>query len=154
MPIARPSVTYTGMSELLEPGRIAMRILIIDDCPMARLALRTMLEGVGYTVLEAEDGEQIVRSGRRVQADLVICDMLMPGRDGLAVIRELRRTSPGIKIIAISGGAYQGKMDALRASLSVGADDILEKPIREENLLKTVSWLARKQAKELTAAKT
>jgi CheY-like chemotaxis protein len=61
-------------------------------------------ESVGYTVSEAEDGEQIVGSRGRVNADLVLCDMFMPGRDGIEVVRELRRGSPGIKIIAISAG--------------------------------------------------
>lgn len=131
-----------------------MRILIIDDCPMARLALRTILEGAGYTVSEAEDGNQIVRSGRPVNADLVLCDIFMPGRDGLAVIRELRRTSPGIKIIAISGGAFEGKMDMLQIALRLGADEILYKPIAEEELLEAVGRVSRKPVRGLAVAGT
>jgi CheY-like chemotaxis protein len=67
-----------------------MRILIIDDWPLATLTLRTMLESAGFTVGEAEDGDQIVRPSGRVKADLVLCDIFMPSRDGLEVIRELR----------------------------------------------------------------
>jgi CheY-like chemotaxis protein len=132
--------------------RATMRILIVDDCPMARLALRSMLEGVGYSVSEAEDGDQIVRSGGRVQADLVLCDIFMPGRDGLEVMRELRRGSPGIKIIAISGGAFNGKMDMLQIALRLGAHEILYKPIAEELLLETVRRVSRTTGKETLTA--
>jgi two-component system chemotaxis response regulator CheY len=130
-----------------------MRILIVDDCPMARLALRTMLESVGYAVSEADDGDRIVgASGGPVKADLVLCDIFMPGRDGLEVTKELRRTVPGIKIIAISGGSLNGKMDLLPVALRLGADEILYKPIDEKTLLKTVSQVMRKPAGELADA--
>jgi CheY-like chemotaxis protein len=131
-----------------------MRILIVDDCPMARLALRTMLESVGYTVSEAEDGDQVVKAAGRVKADLVLCDIFMPGRDGLEVIRELRRGSPNIKIIAISGGAFVGKMDMLQIALRLGADEVLYKPISEQLLLETVRRVALKPVLELAGVGT
>lgn len=115
-----------------------MRILVVDDCAVARIALRGMLESAGYTVSEADDGDQIVGRTKRVEADLVLCDMLMPGCNGLQVIRELRRNWPDVKIIAMSGARNEGKADMLHTAMYLGADEILHKPFDSATVVAAV----------------
>ena len=66
------------------------RILVIDDDSMIRDLLREMLEQDGHDVVEAEDGEEGVRISHQARADLVITDLFLPPRGGLAVIQQLR----------------------------------------------------------------
>lgn len=88
------------------------RILVIDDEPQVRAMLRQMLEREGYEVVEAEEGEEGMRRYREQPVDLVITDILMPQKEGIETIRALRRTNPGVKIIAISGGGRMSKLDS------------------------------------------
>jgi CheY-like chemotaxis protein len=115
-----------------------MRILIVDDCSVARVGLRGMLESEGLTVSEAEDGECVVAAVDRLDVDLILCDTLMPGCNGLDVIRELRRQSPHVKIIAMSGGRYNGAADMLQTAMYLGADEILYKPFSRAKLMTTI----------------
>jgi CheY-like chemotaxis protein len=115
-----------------------MRILVVDDSPVARIALRDMLESEGFAVTEADDGDRIVGATSRVEADLVLCDMLMPGCNGLQVIRELRRNLPDVKIIAMSGARNEGKADMLQTAMYLGADEILYKPFDRATLMAAV----------------
>ena len=79
------------------------RILIIDDDDPARFALRAILEHADHEVLEASNGLEGVKRFREEAPDLVITDILMPEKEGLETIQELRRDFPQIRIIAISG---------------------------------------------------
>jgi DNA-binding response OmpR family regulator len=128
-----------------------MRVLVVDDSHVARIALRGMLEGGGFTVTEAEDGDRIIGVTGRVEADLVLCDMLMPRCNGLQVVRELRRSWPTVKIIAMSGARNEGKADMLQTALYLGADEILYKPIDPSVLLDTVRRVSRKPTQESAA---
>ena len=65
-------------------------ILLVDDEPMLRMALRQYLEFAGHTVEEAADGEDALASVRRRRPDIVISDVLMPTRDGMSLCREMR----------------------------------------------------------------
>jgi CheY-like chemotaxis protein len=115
-----------------------MRILIVDDCSVARTGLRGMLENEEFTVTEAEDGEGVVAVVDRLDADLILCDMLMPGCNGLDVIRELRRRLPHVKIIAMSAGRHNGTADMLQTAMYIGADEILYKPFSRATLMTAI----------------
>lgn len=115
-----------------------MHVWIVDDSPVARIALRGMLENEGFTVSEADDGDQIIGAPGYADADLVLCDMLMPRCNGLQVIRELRRELPGVKIIAMSGGGANGTADMLQTARYLGADEILYKPFGRTALMTAV----------------
>ena len=115
-----------------------MRILVVDDSGFERLALRGMLEGGGFTVIEAEDGDQILGATGQVEADLVLCDMRMPRCNGLQVVRELRRSWPTVRIIAMSGARTEGKADMLQTALYLGADEVLRKPFDPATLISTI----------------
>jgi CheY-like chemotaxis protein len=105
-----------------------MRVLIVDDDVKVRAALRVLLETAGFEVVEAGDGQEGARAYRRQAADVVLCDLFMPGRDGLELIRDLRREFPGVKIVAMSGGGFKGTVDMLPVARFFGAASVLYKP--------------------------
>ena len=85
------------------------RILVIDDEPSALDLLRRILEGEGYDVHTATNGQEGVKLFRQHPFDLVVTDMVMPVQDGLQTIFELRNDAPNIPVIAISGGGTISK---------------------------------------------
>ncbi len=123
-----------------------MRVLVIDDSPVARVALRGMLEVAGFAVLEAGDGREGLSSYRRKGADVVLCDLFMPDLDGMQVIRQLREESPDVKIIAMSGGGANGNLNQLPLALRIGADEILFKPFGRAALLAAIDQVLQKPA--------
>ena len=78
------------------------RILIVDDEPQIRRVLRTTLVSQGYTVAEAKGGDEALEQVREERPDLILLDVNMPGRSGLEVCQEIRRTSD-IPIIVVTG---------------------------------------------------
>ena len=85
-------------------GQHMARILVIDDAKLVRDLLRQFLTRAGHEVIEADDGLKAAELYGNRPADLVICDLVMPNRDGLETLRELRRVDPNAKVIMISGG--------------------------------------------------
>lgn len=118
-----------------------MTILIIDDDQALRDSLRRTLRREGYTVLEAAEGGEGLKVVKSHPVDVVLVDLFMPGKEGLETIGELRRSHPGIKIIAMSGGGEKGHMDVLKAAKLMGAWRVLAKPFTREELIDTVEQL-------------
>jgi two-component system, chemotaxis family, chemotaxis protein CheY len=117
-------------------------ILIIEDTSEIRDILRRVLERAGYTVLEAPDGEVGTRMYREHRADLIITDIIMPEKEGLETIMELRKDFPDIKIIAISGGGSAMSGTAcLNLARKLGAAVTLNKPLEFKQLLDSVRSL-------------
>jgi len=116
-------------------------ILIIDDEPQVRLILRKLLESEGYTVAEASDGIEGIKRYHENPADLVITDIIMPDKEGLETIVELKQKNPAIKIIAMSGGGKNKPAGYLNTAKLLGAIQTFEKPIRKETLLKAIKNL-------------
>lgn len=85
------------------------RILVIDDEPTALDVIRKILVHAGYEVLVAENGQEGVELFRQEPCDLVVTDMVMPVKDGLQTILDLRVDSPDLPIVAISGGGNISK---------------------------------------------
>lgn len=85
------------------------RILIIDDEELALSLLKKILEGEGYQVVEALDGQHGIDLFRENPVDLVITDIVMPVKDGLSTIMELREIDKNLPVIAISGGGSIAK---------------------------------------------
>jgi len=113
-------------------------ILVIDDDEPIRELLRTILEHEGYRVLEASDGDEGLKQFTETPTDLVITDLIMPGKEGIETIRDLRRKFPGVKIIAVSGGGRIGPDSYLKMAKGVGALRTLSKPFDRTILLKAV----------------
>ena len=97
------------------------RILIIDDEVQILNMLRQMLEGEGYEVIDAPNGKEGIRRYRENPADLIITDILMPEKEGIETIQELKRDFPDIKIIAMSGGGRLDPKQYLSMAKSFGA---------------------------------
>ncbi len=114
------------------------RILLIDDDAAIRGVARRILERAGYEVLEAGEGEAGIRLMRDAAVDLVLTDIYMPGQDGFATIRRLRREWPGVKIITMSGGLRAGPADLNTVAAALGATRTLSKPFDKEELLEAV----------------
>ncbi len=117
------------------------RILIIDDEELVRLTIRQMLEDAGYTVAEAENGAEGIRKLADFEADLIITDLLMPEKEGLETITELRSSHPELKIIAISGGARFKGAHYLDCAKKLGAQEILPKPFSDQQLQTVVEHM-------------
>jgi CheY-like chemotaxis protein len=118
------------------------RILVIDDNKDLRDLMRVVLEGAGYTVDLADDGEAGLDAQRRQPADVVITDLFMPNRDGYETLQRLREEYPTVKVLVVSGGGARvrgpGYLFAARES---GAHAVLAKPFDNEALLGAVRGL-------------
>jgi CheY-like chemotaxis protein len=116
----------------------ACSILIVDDEPGIRELLGLMLQACGHTVATAEDGIQAPKIMASRPIDVVITDLLMPERDGLEFITELRKKYPNVKIIAMSGGGHIARDSYLRIAKSFGAHILLEKPFSQSDVMGAV----------------
>ena len=114
------------------------RIIVIDDDVQIRVLLKEILEQEGYDVVDAPDGLEGVRLYRENPADLVITDIIMPEKEGLEIIRELRTDFPEVKIMAMSGGGRIGPEPYLQIAERLGAKSILTKPIERDELIGAV----------------
>jgi DNA-binding response OmpR family regulator len=118
------------------------RILIIEDDNAVCTMLRLTLTHFGHTVIEARNGKEGLRLFKETNADLVITDIVMPEKDGLAVLAELRNKQvPPVKIIAISGGGRQSAADNLKMAKLLGAAKVLAKPFSNEALMAAINEL-------------
>jgi two-component system, OmpR family, KDP operon response regulator KdpE len=117
------------------------RILVVDDEPQIRRALRTALTGHGYDVELAETGELALAAIASNPPDLVLLDLVMPGVDGLEVLRETRGWSSVPIVVLSARGQEQDKVQAL----DLGADDYLTKPFGMAELLARVRAQLRRR---------
>jgi CheY-like chemotaxis protein len=116
-------------------------ILIVDDDPTVRLIAGELLRGDDHAIVEAEDGDEALRIVDVMAVDLVVLDMLMPNKDGLETIVELRQRQSDIRILAISSGGSMDRSLLLRTARVLGADESLQKPLRLDTFADTVARL-------------
>ena len=129
-----------------------MHILVIDDEPFVREALERVLKCGAVSVLGAADAAAGLALLDQSAVDLVIIDVVLPGMDGVAAIKQIRRDHPNIRIIAISGGgnfglnAYQPDAISTSAYLAAckaaGADGTLAKPFETAELRALIGQLS------------
>jgi len=117
------------------------RILLIDDDATVRYALRQLLERAGHVVDEAEDGQAGVERYAARGADVVVTDIIMPNQEGIETIIRLRRLTPSLPIIAMSGGGRSGNRDFLAMAEKLGAAKVTAKPFRPKELVEAVAGL-------------
>ena len=117
------------------------RILLIEDNDPIRALLRENLELEGHTVIEARNGQEGLDLFRQAGADLVITDIVMPEKEGLAVLMELRNEQPPVKVIAISGGGLGSAEDYLATAKVLGAATVLLKPFPPAVLIAAITEL-------------
>jgi DNA-binding NtrC family response regulator len=116
-------------------------ILVVDDDTNFRQMLAQTLERAGYRVVEAEDGNVALKACETEVPGLVITDILMPEKEGLETIQELRAKYPEVNIIAMSGGGRISPDSYLPLAKSLGAVKTLQKPFRREEVIKAVQEL-------------
>jgi DNA-binding response OmpR family regulator len=127
----RPS----SRTDSCEPESTSMqRILIVDDDPSFRTVLRMMLVKQGYDVIEAGDGNEALELMETGGADVVVTDLIMPEKEGLETIQELRNTHPTVKVIAMSGGGDFTGRDILAVARILGAHSVLAKPFTSQQI--------------------
>lgn len=114
-------------------------ILIVEDEPDIREGIRILLEGEGFHILEAESGEQALRSMNDA-VDLVILDIMLPGMSGLKVCEELRQYST-VPILFLTAKSQESDKTI---GLTAGADDYLSKPFSYAELIARVKALLRR----------
>lgn len=128
----------------------AKRILIIDDEPTALDLLRRILEMNGYEVLAAENGQEGLELFQQHPCDLVITDMVMPVKDGLQTILDLRSKVPDLPVIAISGGGTISKERYLAVAGYLDRVITIAKPFAIEDITEAVENLLLDQSSELS----
>lgn len=116
-------------------------ILIADDDPGTRQALKLTLEAAGYRVRVAADGAEAFSLQRESPADVLITDIFMPESDGFEAIDRFRRDFPATKIIAISGDAKRARREYLPVAAMIGVDATLKKPFNTAQLLQALHSL-------------
>jgi len=117
------------------------RIVIIEDDDDLRPLLAQMILRLGHEVFAEPDGKAGLRRVQACSPDLVITDMVMPEKEGVETILELRRDFPRVKIIAISGGGRLSGANYLPMAKKLGAAAVLEKPFGRDELKEAVDRL-------------
>lgn len=112
-------------------------ILLIEDHAPLRRNLRDILELAGYRVLEAASGTEGIDSTREKKPDLILCDIMLPGCDGLEVLATLRSDSATCLLPLIFLTA-KGEPHEIRTGMNLGADDYLPKPVSRADLLDAI----------------
>jgi DNA-binding response OmpR family regulator len=118
------------------------KIIIIDDDALIRRMVSRVLNDAGHEVLEAKNGDAGLSEIRAQAPDLVITDLLMPDKEGIEMIRELRGAAHPVPILVISGsGPADMQALFLDMALKLGASASLGKPFRAAELLAAVDGL-------------
>src|SRR5688572_22241888 len=116
-------------------------ILLVDDDEQLRPMLKLMLEAAGHEVQDARNGKEALKIIGVKEMDLVVTDLVMPEKEGLETIKEIRRTYPGIKIIAMSGVDPNGTQSYLELARKLGAHHTLCKPFSELDMLESIQMV-------------
>lgn len=117
------------------------RILVVDDEPMVREVVADYLTDAGYVVETLADGDSARVALRAGLPDLVVLDVMLPGRDGLSLLRELRQTSVDVPVILLT--ARSDEVDRIQG-LDDGADDYVVKPFSPRELVARIQSVLRR----------
>lgn len=126
------------------------RVLVVDDHEDSRDLMALMLETAGHETVLAGDGDEAMEALKRGPVDLALVDIFLPIRNGIEVIREIRRDFHRVKIVAVSAGwgpeTLPGRelacdLRVLRRARDIGAEGALPKPLSQDALLALVEGL-------------
>ena len=118
-------------------------ILVIEDDDLVAAAIEAVLMKAGHVVTLAGNGEIGLTKFDAAPADLVITDIVMPRKEGIATMHELRARAPDLPIIAISGGGRTKNYDFLRMADKLGATEVMYKPFSNSDLIAMVAKLLK-----------
>jgi DNA-binding response OmpR family regulator len=119
------------------------KILVIDDELSILLMIKKMLEKAGHEVDMALNGKEGMQLFEKNKADLLVTDIIMPEKEGLETIVEMRKKYPDLKIIAISGGGRISADGYLPGAKLLGANMVFQKPLIQKEFLEAVSFLLK-----------
>jgi two-component system alkaline phosphatase synthesis response regulator PhoP len=117
------------------------RLLLVEDEPSLALLLSDRLEREGYSVLSVDNGNSAIANALRVPFDVVVLDVMIPGRNGFEVCRELRAQGSNVPILMLTA---RGEVRDRVTGLKTGADDYLTKPFDTTELLARIEALLRR----------
>jgi len=120
---------------------MAPRILVADDEPHIREVVRAYLEREGYEVLEAADGDSALELARTPGLDLLVLDVMLPGRSGFEVLRTIRSEGSNVGVVMLT--ARDDVIDRV-AGLELGADDYVVKPFEPREVVARVGAILRR----------
>lgn len=117
------------------------KVLLVDDDTLVRTSLAYALEDAGHVVVQAVNGDDGLAALARDSFEVVVLDILMPEREGIETIREIRKKSTTLPVLAISGGDKTGWSDFLRMASALGANDTMAKPFTATEFVERVARL-------------
>jgi DNA-binding response OmpR family regulator len=118
-----------------------VNIVLIDDDDDLREMVKFLLQREGYKVFATGDGNLGIKWVKEENPALLITDILMPDKEGLEIINELRQSGSDLKILAVSGGGVIEASHYLSLANGLGADKVLAKPFHNSDLLKAIKEL-------------
>lgn len=127
-----------------DPTTQSRLVLVVDDDPHTRNLLRDLCEASGYRVVQAEDGVECLEKLPKENPDMVLLDLMMPRKDGFAVLKSMRDDAryKDIPVIVLTA---MGDMDGKIRGMELGADDYVTKPFNPREVLARVRALLRRQ---------
>ncbi len=111
------------------------KVLLVDDAAFMRMRCAKLLTENGYSVDEAENGQEAVEKYQKVKPDLVLMDITMPIMDGLTAVAEIKKIDPDAKIVMCSA---LGQQNTVMSAIKAGAKDFIVKPYQPEKILSTI----------------
>ena len=111
------------------------KVLTVDDAPFVRRWCTGVLRQAGHDVLEADNGDAAIQLYAEQKPDVVLLDVLMPDKDGLTVLKELRALDPGVRLVMLT---TQMELDVVLEAKRLGAREFLVKPCAGEKLVSAV----------------
>ena len=133
-----------GLSPAETNSRTEQRVLVVDDEPGIRNTLRAYLEADGYTVRVVADGNEVLTALRSFRPAVIILDIMLPGLDGIEILRRLRRESSVLVLLLSARGDETDRVVGLR----MGADDYVVKPFSPREVSARVAVLLRRSRTE------
>ena len=127
------------------------RVLLVDDDGLVRRGAHRLLERAGHEVWETASAKVALDLATRVQMDVVITDIYMPGMNGLQLIRELEHRMGRAHVIAMTGGGYRSPEDLLSEAVGAGARRTLCKPFAARELLDMIAQVTSDGPRTVTA---
>lgn len=128
-------------AETSENPKPAARVLVIDDDTLVRRTMCAALKKLGYITTEAATGSEGVAEYMKGRHDIVITDVMMPDKNGLQAITEIRAVNPAVKIVAMSGGGTNNDGNYLELARDVGALATLAKPFTADDIAQVLAQL-------------
>jgi len=120
---------------------VMARILTVDDDVLALESMKILLEESGHVVVTACDGDDGIKKASLETFDLIITDLIMPNKDGIEMLRYMKREHPTVKVIVVSGGGRTSPDAYLDTAMILGADDTFAKPFAAKDLMASVQTL-------------